>query len=145
MDRFLQAAALAMVGAVLALVVQKQAKEISILMVIACSAVILALAAWFLEPVVDFASLEVSGQAASGGTASPLPALLGQLDGATVTILLKTAGVGLLAELAGAVCEDAGEGTLAKMVRLCGSAAALYLALPLFTSVLDMIGDMLKR
>ena len=47
MDRFLQAAALAMVGAVLALVVQKQAKEISILMVIACSAVILALAAWF--------------------------------------------------------------------------------------------------
>ena len=51
MDRFLQAAALAMVGAVLALVVQKQAKEISILMVIACSAVILALAAWFLEPV----------------------------------------------------------------------------------------------
>ena len=100
MDRFLQAAALAMVGAVLALVVQKQAKELR---------------------------------------------LLGQLDGATVTILLKTAGVGLLAELAGAVCEDAGEGTLAKMVRLCGSAAALYLALPLFTSVLDMIGDMLKR
>ena len=127
MDRFLQAAALAMVGAVLALVVQKQAKEISILMVIACSAVILALAAWFLEPVVDFVT-ELR--------------LLGQLDGATVTILLKTAGVGLLA---GAVCEDAGEGTLAKMVRLCGSAAALYLALPLFTSVLDMIGDMLKR
>ena len=130
MDRFLQAAALAMVGAVLALVVQKQAKEISILMVIACSAVILALAAWFLEPVVDFVT-ELR--------------LLGQLDGATVTILLKTAGVGLLAELAGAVCEDAGEGTLAKMVRLCGSAAALYLALPLFTSVLDMSGDMLKR
>ena len=84
-----------MVGAVLALVVQKQAKEISILMVIACSAVILALAAWFLEPVVDFVT-ELR--------------LLGQLDGATVTILLKTAGVGLLAELAGAVCEDAGEG-----------------------------------
>ena len=105
MDRFLQAAALAMVGAVLALVVQKQAKEISILMVIACSAVILALAAWFLEPVVDFVT-ELR--------------LLGQLDGATVTILLKTAGVGLLAE-------------------------PLYLALPLFTSVLDMIGDMLKR
>lgn len=63
MDRFLQAAALAMVGAVLALVVQKQAKEISILMVIACSAVILALAAWFLEPVVDFVTeLRLLGQ-----------------------------------------------------------------------------------
>ncbi|MFR0733616.1 MAG: SpoIIIAC/SpoIIIAD family protein [Oscillospiraceae bacterium] len=129
MDRFLQAAALAMVGAVLALVVQKQAKEISILMVIACSAVILALAAWFLEPVVDFVT-ELR--------------LLGQLDGATVTILLKTAGVGPPGRAGrGGVAEDAGR-TLAKMVRLCGSAAALYLALPLLTSVLDMIGDMLK-
>lgn len=60
---------------------------------------ILALAAWFLEPVVDFVT-ELR--------------LLGQLDGATVTILLKTAGIGLLAELAGAVCEDAGEGTWPK-------------------------------
>ena len=107
MERFLQAAALAMVGAVLAVVVQKQSKEISVLLVIACSAVILALAVWFLEPVVDFVT-ELR--------------LLGQLDGATVTILLKTAGVGLLAELAGAVCEDAGRGLWPKW---CGCAAAL--------------------
>ena len=108
MERFLQAAALAMVAAVLAVVLQKQSKEISVLLVMACSAVILALA--------DM-----------------------------VTILLKTAGVGLLAELAAAVCEDAGEGTLGKVARLCGSAAALYLALPLLTAVLDMLREMLKR
>ncbi len=130
MERFLQAAALAMVAAVLAVVLQKQSKEISVLLVMACSAVILVLAAWFLEPVVDFiAQLR----------------LLGELDRDMVTILLKTAGVGLLAELAAAVCEDAGEGTLGKVARLCGSAAALYLALPLLTAVLDMLREMLKR
>ena len=43
MERFLQAAALAMVAAVLAVVLQKQSKEISVLLVMACSAVILAL------------------------------------------------------------------------------------------------------
>lgn len=130
MGHFLQAAALAMVGAVLAVVLQKQSKEISVLLVIACSAMILALSAWFLEPVVDFiARLR----------------LLGQLDSDMVTILLKTAGIGLIAELAGAVCEDAGEGTLGKMARICGSAAALYLALPLLTSVLDMLSALLER
>lgn len=129
MGYFLQAAALAMVGAVLAIVVQKQVKELSILMVIACCAIILALAARFLEPIVDFAT-ELR--------------ILGQLDGDMVAILLKAAGVGLIAELASAVCEDAGEGTLGKMVRLCGSAAALYLALPLMTAVLTMIQGLLE-
>ena len=71
--------------------------------------------------------------------------LLGQLDGATVTILLKTAGVGLLAELAGAVCEDAGGRTLAKMNRLLRQCSGLVPGSALFTSVPDMIGDMLKR
>lgn len=118
-----------MVGAVLAIVVQKQVKELSILMVIACCAIILALAARFLEPIVDFAT-ELR--------------ILGQLDGDMVAILLKTAGVGLIAELASAVCEDAGEGTLGKMVRLCSSAAALYLALPLMTAVLTMIQGLLE-
>lgn len=117
-----------MVGAVLAVVLQKQAKELSVLLVIGCSALILTLAVWFLEPVVDFVTQL---------------RLLGELDSEMVAILLKTAGVGLLAELAGTVCEDAGEGTLGKMARLCGSAAALYLALPLLTAVLDMVSELL--
>lgn len=128
MGHFLQAVALSMVGAVLAVVLQKQAKELSVLLVIGCSALILTLAVWFLEPVVDFVTQL---------------RLLGELDSEMVAILLKTAGVGLLAELAGTVCEDAGEGTLGKMARLCGSAAALYLALPLLTAVLDMVSELL--
>ena len=112
MEQFLQAAALAMVGAVLAIVLQKDSRELSILLVIACSTAILLLAISFLEPLVDFVTRV---------------RLLGNLDEGMVRILLKTAGVGLIAELAGAVCEDAGQGPLGKMVRICGSAAALYL------------------
>ncbi len=129
MEQFLQAAALAMVGAVLAIVLQKDSRELSVLLVIACSTAILFLAISFLEPLVDFVTRV---------------RLLGNLDEGMVRILLKTAGVGLIAELAGAVCEDAGQGTLGKMVRICGSAAALYLALPLLTSVLEMIQGLLE-
>lgn len=129
MEQFLQAAALAIIGAILAIVLQKGAKELSILLVIACCAVILILATSFLEPLVDFI-IQLR--------------LLGNLDEGMVRILLKTAGVGLIAELGGAICEDAGQGTLGKMASLCGSAAALYLALPLLTSVLEMIQGLLE-
>lgn len=129
MEHFLQAAALAMIGSILAIVLRKQTKELSILLVIACSAAILALGAWFLEPILDFVSRL---------------RLMGELDDGMVAILLKTAGVGLITELACAVCEDAGEATLGKMARVCGSAAALYLALPLLTAVLDMLQAMLE-
>ena len=129
MEHFLQAAALALVGAVLALVLQKQSKELAVLLTIGCSAMILTLCARFLEPVVDFVTQL---------------RLLGNLDGEMVSILLKTVGVGILAELAAAVCEDAGEGTLGKMTRICGSAAAIYMALPLMTAVLDMVSGLLE-
>ncbi len=76
------------------LVVQKQAKRFPSSWSLPAAPVILALAAWFWSQWWIFVT-ELR--------------LLGQLDGATVTILLKTAGVGLLAELAGAVCEDAGD------------------------------------
>ena len=67
----------------------------------------------------------------------------GNLDGDMVAILLKTAGVALLTEVGDTVCADAGEGSLGKMIRVCGGAAALYLALPLLTAVLDLLEQMI--
>ena len=55
---------------------------------------------------------------------------LGDLDRGSLALLLKAAGVGLTAEIAGAVCADAGCGSLAKAVRLLGTAAMLCLSVP---------------
>lgn len=129
MNYFLQAAALAIIGAVLALVLQKQSKELSILLVLACGICIYFLAAHFLEPVIDFV-LELQ--------------LMGNLDGEMVRLLLKATGIGILAEVSGTICEDAGEATLGKMVRLSGSCAAMYLALPMLTAVMEMVKKLLE-
>ncbi|MGM9641245.1 MAG: SpoIIIAC/SpoIIIAD family protein [Faecousia sp.] len=129
MEHFLQAASLAMIGTILALVLKKQSKEIAILLTIACCISVLAIAAIFLEPVMDFITQL---------------RLLAGLDGDMVAILMKAAGVGLIAEVAGAICQDAGESTLEKVVRICGNGAILYLTLPLLTAVFETLQMILE-
>ena len=53
--------------------------------------------------------------------------------------VLKTVGVGLLTQIAGAFCRDAGEQALCKVVELCGTFLAVYVALPLANAVLELL------
>lgn len=68
---------------------------------------------------------------------------MGDLDGGSLTILLKAAGVGLTAEIAGAVCADAGCGSLAKAVRLLGTAAMLCLSVPMLEKLMEFVREMI--
>ena len=113
----------------MALVLKKESKGIGILLTIACCIAIITVAATFLEPVVDFvAQLR----------------LVAGLDESMVGILLKAAGIGLIAEVAGAICQDAGESTLEKVVHICGNGAILYLSLPLLTAVFESLQMILE-
>ena len=67
---------------------------------------------------------------------------LAGLDTELMTPLLKTVGIGLLTQLAASVCTDAGESAIAKLIELCGSVLAIYLALPLLEAVIDLIQSM---
>ena len=128
MEGFLQCIALGLLGALVAIVLRDRAKEQAVLLTIACCGLMFAVAARFLQPVAELlARLRRAGN----------------LDGDMVAILLKTAGVALLTEVGDTVCDDAGEGSLGKMIRVCGGAAALYLALPLLTAVLDLLEQMI--
>ncbi len=128
MENFLQAIALAILGAILALILGKQTRELSILLTIACAAAIIALSFVFLEPIVDLV-VELR--------------LLGGLQEEHVSILLRAAGMCLLTEFACGVCEDVGQSTLAKMVRFCGNGALVYIALPLLMSVVELLKELL--
>ena len=70
---------------------------------------------------------------------------LGNLDGEAVGILLKSAGIGLLSELAGLLCADAGENAMGKAMQLLSSAAILWLSLPLFQQILTLIEGVLAQ
>ena len=68
---------------------------------------------------------------------------LGDLDGGSLSLLLKAAGVRLTAEIAGAVCADAGCGSLAKAVRLLGTAAMLCLSVPMLEELMEFVQEMI--
>lgn len=128
MDVFLKAAAAVLVTVILSLVLAKKEKDMALMLTCLVCCMVAAAAATFLSPVIDFLRrLET----------------LGRLDGEMFAILLKSAGIGLLAEISGLICDDSGNAALGKTLQLLASAVILWLSIPLFTALLDILQNVL--
>ena len=69
---------------------------------------------------------------------------LGNLDSGAVSIALKCAGIGLISELIGLLCADAGQSAMGKALELLSAAAILWLSLPLIREILKLIEGVLS-
>lgn len=127
MELYFKGAAGILLAAVLGLALQKQEKDLSAVLTAAVIAMAAVLMLHLLEPV-----LELLRQLEQ----------VGNLRSDALELLLKAAGIGLTAEVAGLVCADAGNAALAKMLRLLGTAAILCLSVPMFTALLECITEM---
>ena len=127
MELYFKGAAGILLAAVLGLALQKQEKDLSAVLTAAVIAMTAVLMLRLLEPV-----LELLRQLEQ----------VGNLRSDALELLLKAAGIGLTAEVAGLVCADAGNAALAKMLRLLGTAAILCLSVPMFTALLECITEM---
>lgn len=127
MELYFKGAAGILLAAVLGLALQKQEKDLSAVLTAAVIAMAAVLILRLLEPV-----LELLRQLEQ----------VGNLRSDALELLLKAAGIGLTAEVAGLVCADAGNAALAKMLRLLGTAAILCLSVPMFTALLECITEM---
>lgn len=109
-------------------VLEKQGKDMA-LVLSAAACCIAALAVFtFLEPVLAF--------------------LLGlqaetNLEGETVKTLLKLVGIGLTGETAALLCADAGSSALGKGVQLLTSSLILSLSVPMLQRLIHLIRDIL--
>lgn len=56
-----------------------------------------------------------------------------------LTILLKIIGIAYIAEFGAEVCRDAGETSVASKIELAGKVAIIVLAVPIITSLLELI------
>lgn len=65
------------------------------------------------------------------------------LDGSVYASILKIVGIGYLTEYAASLCDDAGCGSVGKKVEFAGKITIILSALPIFTSVLDVLTDLL--
>ena len=130
MGEYLRLLGAALIGLILTLVLGKQGRDLSVLLSLAVCVLLGIGAMEFWEPVT--ALLQELRR-------------LGGLDAGAVSILLKCAGIGIISELAGLICADAGESALAKALQLLSNAAVLWLSLPLLRQIVDMIGEVLAK
>ena len=62
----------------------------------------------------------------------------------TIKIMLKILGISMIAQLLSDLCRDNGENTLANQTELSAKIIILVTALPLFTTIMDIMIGMLK-
>ena len=128
MDIVVRAAAVGIIGGILALLLEKYTPELSVSVGILTGCFVIFLAASVGSRVAD-ALREIAEE---GGI--PLVFL---------SPVLKCVAIGMVSHLAAQVCRDARQGSIASAVELCASVCALYVSLPLIESLLGMVRRLL--
>ena len=68
---------------------------------------------------------------------------MGNLDGQIIAILSKAAGISLISEIICQLCADAGNGTLGKTMQFLSGGVILWLAVPLFSKLMELVKEIL--
>ena len=129
MEVFFKAVAVALVAVVVYLLLSKRDKEFATSVTLMVCAALCCAVASFIEPVLSFIHKVTS---------------VASLDGAQLGILLRAVGISMIANLAGMICRDAGNETLAKMIELLSTATVIWLSLPLMQALLELLERMLS-
>lgn len=128
MDIIFKTVGIAMVTLILCQFLGKQNKDIATLVGLAACCIVITGAGYYLESIVSFIrNLRITGN----------------LNEEFIEILLKAVGIGLVCELASLICADAGNTALGKSIHIMASGAILWISLPLFTSLIDLINTIL--
>ena len=128
MDVFLKASAGVLVSVVFVLILSKQGKDLSVLLIVAVCCMVASCAFAYLQPVKLFLARLLT---------------IGQLESDTLSILLKSVGIGVVAEISCLICNDAGNAALGKTLQFLASAVILWLAIPLLNELIALIDDIL--
>ena len=128
MDIYLKTIAGVIISVILFLAVGQKSKELGTLLILAACIITATVAVGFLKPV-----LSLLGK---------LQSLIG-VDSNLFSVLLKATGTGLIGEIAALICTDSGQASLGKVVQILTSCAILWISLPLFTQILDLVEEIL--
>lgn len=130
MDYYWKAAALSMVTVLLGLVLEKKAKDFSVILSLAGCILIGGIALHYLDKILKlFRELEDMGNISSD----------------VLFVIIKALAIGFVTEIACAVCNDSGNSALGKTLQLTGNAAIIYLSIPVFQSMISLIQEILDN
>ena len=128
MDVLVKVLAVAVTGSVLGLVIKKNSPEMALLLTIALAVFAVSLSAKIVSEILEFVK---SVSDAAGISPSVL------------AIVLKTVGIAVVTKISADISKDAGQLSVASNVEFAGAAVALYIALPLFKTVVSMIDSLI--
>ena len=113
---------------VLWLSINKQNKDISLLLSLAVCAMAMIAGLAFWRPVIDFLKKIQT---------------FSNLDEEYVSIILKVVGIGIITEIASLICKDAGNESFGKALQFFASVVALWMAVPIFEKLLTLLDTIL--
>jgi len=120
--------AIAVTAALCAVILKKSVRELGLVLSIAAGAVILLQVVGTLEHVRTFMDALADAAGISQAVISPV---------------FKTVGIAVVTRVAAELCRDAEERGLAAFIETAGAVTALWVALPLMKTVLNMITGLL--
>ena len=124
MGYYLQAVGAVLLTTVLGLTLTNRGKEYGIVLTILVCCMVLVIAFTYLDPVLKFLQeLE----------------RLADLETEMLLTLLKVVGIALLGEMSALICNDAGNSSLGKTLQILGSAVILWIAIPIFRSLINLL------
>ncbi len=128
MDVFLKASAGIFIAVILGLTLAKQGKDLSLLLTVVVCCMVVTAAVTYLQPVIDFLQRLQS---------------IGQLDPEMFQTLMKSVGIGLLAEIMSMICADAGNASLGKTLQILSTAVILWMSLPMLNALMELVNNIL--
>lgn len=130
MELFLKAAGAVLVAVLLSLTLSQQSRNTAAVLSMAVCAMVLLLGLSYLQPVLDFLEQLES---------------LGNLSGEMISVLFKVTGISLISEIAAMICTDSGNASLAKALQILTSAVILWLSIPVFNALIDLVRKILEE
>ena len=129
MDILLKAVAGVLLAVIASLILSRQGKDFSILLVISVCCMICSTAvAYYLQIFEFIGTLE----------------RIGNLNSELISIILKAVGIGILTEITVLICSDSGNAALGKVIQMLSSAVIIWLCIPLFTELLGLVEGILN-
>lgn len=128
MNDFLKAAACVLTALILWLCLNKNAKDMSVLLTLAVCAMIFTVTIGFFRPVLDFIQ---KIQRMDG------------LDGDLLSVILKVVGIGIIGEICTLICKDAGNESMGKVLQILSSVVVLRISIPVFEKLLTLLDKIL--
>ncbi len=128
MDLVYKIVAVALVGCIATIIVKPVRSDYAVLIALASGVIILAMLVNYLSSVFDALKLIINTTGISGNLYS---------------LLIKIVGIGYLIEFTAGICADTGNSSLGDKVLLGGKIIILVMAMPIVTSILQIIMELL--